>query len=516
MTTPIPLHCNICPKQPDFSDVSHLLTHIASKGHLSHYYKVKVRSGTEAQAAEQIDTYDRWYAEWNVEELMSERMNLKDKKRPRTRLPGEFDHTVFVSMLAIADSIWLAPRASNRRGTPSSHGPSARCSTLGPRAASRSAMCASENVLDPRLSDHPIKIEHHSASPFMDQTSLYHGHIPRMVRWPTTYPSPTPIKEQTSTDSSIGSEYGEPPRRRLKAFWTDDQDENNDMIVSESNKLKGILWPGMDIFDSATPEMRRKRNQKKDTSVLEQLEQNSQEVEPNELVFTPSGSFKRQRRISHLLDEESSPIKISPIKRRPRRPVLGDLDINCPGLPRLRSHGRHASLFASSENAIIEDEEEEDFKLTYGQPFGSKKKRPFDIFQDKTEDQVSFDHPAPLNFLTSEFRVPENQSFQLGLNTNHNTFSNIVNPGPDVKPNTNNLFPFDDKENFDLSQFQYGYNFSNNTSTSTYNFAMADLGPPAEFPGFFSNPLIFNPYKTNADPDADDEGRTISAPPSEI
>ena len=91
MTTPIPLHCNICPKQPDFSDVSHLLTHIASKGHLSHYYKVKVRSSTEPQAAEQIDAYDRWYAEWNVEELMSERMNLKDKKRPRTRLSCELN-----------------------------------------------------------------------------------------------------------------------------------------------------------------------------------------------------------------------------------------------------------------------------------------------------------------------------------------------------------------------------------------------------------------------------------------
>jgi hypothetical protein len=85
----IPLHCNICPKKPNFSDVSHLLTHIASKGHLSNYYKVKVRSGSEDASRRLIEAYDQWYAEWNVEELMSERMSQKDKRRTRARPAGE-------------------------------------------------------------------------------------------------------------------------------------------------------------------------------------------------------------------------------------------------------------------------------------------------------------------------------------------------------------------------------------------------------------------------------------------
>lgn len=83
----IPLHCNICPKKPKFSDVSHLLTHISSKGHLSNYYRVKVRSSTEDESRLLIEAYDRWYAEWNVEELMAERMSQKDKRRTRAR-PG--------------------------------------------------------------------------------------------------------------------------------------------------------------------------------------------------------------------------------------------------------------------------------------------------------------------------------------------------------------------------------------------------------------------------------------------
>ena len=93
MATSIPLSCNICPKKPNFSDVSHLLTHVASKGHLSNYYKVKVRSATDSEARNTIDTFDRWYADWRVEDLMSERLTLKDKKRPRTRATGDIEHS---------------------------------------------------------------------------------------------------------------------------------------------------------------------------------------------------------------------------------------------------------------------------------------------------------------------------------------------------------------------------------------------------------------------------------------
>lgn len=85
----LPLHCSICPKKPDFSDVSHLLTHIASKGHLSHYYRIKVRSSHDQAARDSIETYDNWYVEWNVEKLMSERMHQKDrKKRSKARDQG--------------------------------------------------------------------------------------------------------------------------------------------------------------------------------------------------------------------------------------------------------------------------------------------------------------------------------------------------------------------------------------------------------------------------------------------
>jgi hypothetical protein len=100
----IPLSCNICPKKPSFSDVSHLLTHIASKGHLSHYYKLKIRAGADPNARIIVEEYDQWYAEWNVEDLMSERMSLKDKKRPRLKQSGKSEaaqHSSSIRLLNI-------------------------------------------------------------------------------------------------------------------------------------------------------------------------------------------------------------------------------------------------------------------------------------------------------------------------------------------------------------------------------------------------------------------------------
>jgi hypothetical protein len=76
----IPLNCNICPRKDDFSDVSHLLTHIASKGHLSNYFKMKIRAGTSARDRALVEEYDAWYENFGLDELMSERLQQKEKK----------------------------------------------------------------------------------------------------------------------------------------------------------------------------------------------------------------------------------------------------------------------------------------------------------------------------------------------------------------------------------------------------------------------------------------------------
>lgn len=76
----IPLHCIVCPKQPDFSDISHLLTHIGSKGHLSHLFKLQTTAPTNPKSEKMFRDYNRWYEEHNLGDMIAERLRSKDKK----------------------------------------------------------------------------------------------------------------------------------------------------------------------------------------------------------------------------------------------------------------------------------------------------------------------------------------------------------------------------------------------------------------------------------------------------
>lgn len=75
------LKCTICPKKPIFSDVSHLLTHVGSKGHLANLHGLQVRSHQELDAGRQLVIYNQWFQEHGVASLLSERMLQKQQKR---------------------------------------------------------------------------------------------------------------------------------------------------------------------------------------------------------------------------------------------------------------------------------------------------------------------------------------------------------------------------------------------------------------------------------------------------
>ena len=75
-------------------------------------------------------------------------------------------------------------------------------------------------------------------------------------------------------------------------------------------KLKGVHWPGMDLFDSATPQMKRMRNQRKDTSVLEQMMATSADVTADEIVYNLDGTVSHIRDIFGPLSCETSPVSV--------------------------------------------------------------------------------------------------------------------------------------------------------------------------------------------------------------
>lgn len=68
----------------------------------------------------------------------------------------------------------------------------------------------------------------------------------------------------------------------------------------------------MDLFDSATPVMKRMRNQKKDGTILEQMLATARDTEPAEISYHPNGDFRASRDIFGPLSTENSPVGILP------------------------------------------------------------------------------------------------------------------------------------------------------------------------------------------------------------
>jgi hypothetical protein len=373
-----------------------------------------------------------------------------------------------------------------------------------PRPVRRAAV---GNLLDPRLSEQHtmIKLEQspsptpQPSGPILRNRNTF---APHMQYWPTE--SRASSLSYTNPDYDTSSEYSDPGERRRPYRYAaascaveDEPAEAADpMAVSESTKLKGVYWPGMDIFDSATPEMRRKRNQKKDSSVVEQLELNSQDVEATELIFTPQGSFKRRRRISCSESDEENEIEIkaespSPVRRRP---ALANLDANT---TRRSTRQSNRPVFPSlSRNRYDEDRGRSSYDHTHNSR--APKRKRFDVFQD--DDDTPFSQPSSMEYLTSGF-----------------THQPSPTPAPaftSYKP-LNDPFQYENKENVlpPFHQTAYG-NFHSHQSIG-YQYPAYTYGLGPDHHGFQYSSHLYNATSAYQQQDQDDDDqRTITAPPS--
>lgn len=329
------LWCNICPKQPHFSDVSHLLTHVSSKAHLAHYFKLQVRSHQEPEARDALDEYDRWYKTNNLAKLLSDRMASKEARKRRssgkpaangptsaTTVPDpnptssgiEALHTEPPEPDLLGD--FLDPRLCQpRSGTSQDMTDRNGSLSNGPIATTGGPASDSQGLFWPtcppcsttKIPTYPWKTEseedsEHEAKTVLHTTPAYSNRVGITNSLPQTPPrainSDPFVDDKKSCD---GDSYG----------GVVDQEKADEMT-----RLKGVLWPGMDIFDSATEQMRRQRNQKKDGNIIKMMEKTSEGIEPTELVFSPTGILRKQRVISGNV-EDSSPLKgETPIPKR--------------------------------------------------------------------------------------------------------------------------------------------------------------------------------------------------------
>jgi hypothetical protein len=130
----------------------------------------------------------------------------------------------------------------------------------------------------------------------------------------------------------------------------------------------------MSLFDSATAIRKRRRNQKKSSSVLEALEANSLEIEPTEHVWTPGGTLKKSKEISGLPSSSSPPVS----------PTQHHVPMYRPPLGRIENRHSWANQDGITRYNSYTDQRLED-ALTYGNYDTRKKKRALGVYRDEEE-----------------------------------------------------------------------------------------------------------------------------------
>lgn len=125
--------------------------------------------------------------------------------------------------------------------------------------------------------------------------------------------------------------------------------------------LKGIIWPGMNLFDAAPEEAKRMRNQKKHYSVVQMLERNSAMVEATETVSSADRIMLKQRAMEDL--ENDSPVegefmvRKPPVKKRkasaPRKPRPNKQNKKQARQPKRR--GQAAARPVTPDNTVATD-----------------------------------------------------------------------------------------------------------------------------------------------------------------
>ena len=343
----IPLHCTICPKKPTFSDISHLLTHVSSKGHLSHYFKLQVRSRQEPEAQQALATYNAWYESNELGKLLSERMASKESKKstdkpkrrtstktPKPSVKKERPGSKIQAEGSLNDESLLDPRLTQDQSFD-------QYNDLGSHPCD--VPMASRGRETPGPTMYPWTVASRPASfvPHATQDSPLRYEEDALDYGPTLGSGPSSARRKALYDLTQIPTSPEPPSNASGSLYTTtgsilhrrSDDEAIDDHETEVTKLKGVVLPGMDIFDSANALMRRKRNQKKDGTILSQMQSTSALVKPTEMVFFEDGNLAKERFITGLPDD-TSPIKgESPQfkkQRRPRikKPALAEKNVN--------------------------------------------------------------------------------------------------------------------------------------------------------------------------------------------
>ena len=457
----IPLECSICPKSPAFSDLSHLLTHVASKGHLANYLNIQLRAQKDENARAKYEAFNRWYEKHRIQKLLSQRMSSKESRNRSSTHTNAEEHPHAPTTASANPRPRKSKKSTGQQPSPSSVKP--------------------ENIVDPRLTSNPVPAKEPrllGESPGQDSAVQHRAHVPRMLDCPPQTPryqrrsSSVPpytnsalrhgrtcgLPEDSENEcfqafirTPLREAYPEPPQFALNSAHPV-RSHNQDAVpkgepqrVATGRKtaaavLKGVRYPGMSLFDSASEEAQRQRNQKKDGAVVEQMEHDSEAIEPLEQIYWPEGTLKLERLITGNV--ESSPYKDPsppPKRQRARKTtqVLADISTNAPkvGKKRGRKPGKakQVALQDFAEKALdtypaaypLDAHMDHNPVKHPGFPARQsnasplrKRKAHFDVFRDSDDDALGMIQAAANIIARSDGQLPDSRRLSDGIEEN--------------------------------------------------------------------------------------------------
>lgn len=249
------LRCSICPSEPRFSNASHLLTHLSSKLHLKHCFELELQAKLDFISAQKLLDYQHWYQTCGIHLALAQRQKIKEQRIKDREIEKEEEleraaqTPIFVKKEYFDEDSGLQPSRSLR--------------STQRQIAQRSSI----SFLSPAIGAHS---ESHGLRSFFDDDFEYQTVIQE------DHPE---FQEEvkglglTFSDSKAGvftTFKSRPvPVVPLNECWGV---QENFLALSASRiigdkeiadpkevKLKGKVWPGMRVFDWATPELKAKR-----------------------------------------------------------------------------------------------------------------------------------------------------------------------------------------------------------------------------------------------------------------
>ncbi|KAK7951376.1 uncharacterized protein PG986_007104 [Apiospora aurea] len=316
----IPLTCFICPSSPHFSDISHLLTHISSKGHLQNKFKMDIDKKTDQGAARRMQQFDSWYQGNGIEDLLRARSDAREQKQrtSQSRRSGSMTNTKVKAPTSHGSgSVMKRGRGGQRNDIVR---PKPRTSNIKPDFDEESASVADGMAFSYGL-QFPLWHPGHDSQTFgtpsypttigfpfstmlngpdySQYNDIVSGHFVEYEDGDdfSNYQAPSDEDEDVEDEDDVTS-FPSDNTADTSLVGIPDLPEGLTAEDAHNAKFKKGEWlKGMDVFDAASQEDRRKRNQRKNPSVLAKMQLNSGLVAQTEAVCDLHLNKQRERNV---------------------------------------------------------------------------------------------------------------------------------------------------------------------------------------------------------------------------